>query len=64
MEELLGGIRKWALTPEHLREFEAKVCRISGDGQGSRLVHLKTAGGSLKAKEIIFGRNIEKPSEI
>ncbi len=63
MEELLGGIRKWALAPEYPQEFEAKVYKISRDDQGNRLTHLKITGGSLKVKGIISGGNTEKPSE-
>lgn len=63
VEELLGGIRKWALAPEYPQEFEAKVYKISRDDQGNRLTHLKITGGSLKVKGIISGGNTEKPSE-
>ena len=50
VEELLGGIRRWAMVPEYPQEFEAKVYKISRDDQGNRLTHLKITGGSLKVK--------------
>ena len=61
VEELLGGIRRWAMVPEYPQEFEAKVYKISRDDQGNRLTHLKITGGSLKVKGIISGGNTEKP---
>lgn len=63
VEELLGGIRRWALVPEYPQEFEAKVYKISRDDQGNRLTHLKITGGRLKVKGTISGGNTEKPSE-
>ena len=63
VEELLGGIRRWAMVPDYPQEFEAKVYKISRDDQGNRLTHLKITGGSLKVKGIISGGNTEKPSE-
>ena len=63
VEELLDGIRRWALMPEYPQEFEAKVYKISRDDQGNRLTHLKVTGGRLKVKGTVSGGNTEKPSE-
>ena len=64
VEELLNGICRWACPPEYPEEFEARVYKISRDDQGNRLTHLKITGGSLKVKELISNRNMEKPSEV
>jgi len=50
VEELLRGIRKFAVLPEYGTEFGARVYKISRDASGNRLTHLKVTGGSLKVK--------------
>nr|WP_296485766.1 TetM/TetW/TetO/TetS family tetracycline resistance ribosomal protection protein [uncultured Acetatifactor sp.] len=50
VEEMLRGIRKYALCPEYPEEFSARVYKISRDTSGSRLTHLKVTGGILRVK--------------
>lgn len=50
VEELLCGIRRYALCPEYPEEFGARVYKISRDESGVRLTHLKVTGGVLRVK--------------
>ena len=50
LEELLDGIRRFALCPEYPEEFSARVYKISRDVAGNRLTHLKVTGGVLRVK--------------
>ena len=50
VEELLKGIRRFAICPEYPREFGARVYKISRDPSGNRLTHLKVTGGVLRVK--------------
>ena len=50
VEELLKGIRRFALCPEYPQEFGARVYKISRDASGNRLTHLKVTGGVLRVK--------------
>ena len=50
VEELLGGICRFALCPEYPEEFGARVYKISRDEAGVRLTHLKVTGGVLRVK--------------
>ncbi|MCC8126297.1 MAG: TetM/TetW/TetO/TetS family tetracycline resistance ribosomal protection protein [Clostridiales bacterium] len=64
IEELLGGIRDYAPSPQYGETFGAKVYKITHDEQGKRLTHLKVTGGSLKVRDILSGREDEKVSQI
>ncbi len=64
IEELLGGIRDYAPSPQYGETFGAKVYKITRDEQGKRLTHLKVTGGSLKVRDILSGREDEKVSQI
>ncbi len=50
VEELLDGIRRFALCPEYPRDFGVRVYKISRDASGNRLTHLKVTGGVLRVK--------------
>ena len=50
IEELLSGIRSYAVCPEYPEEFGARVYKISRDAAGNRLTHLKVTGGCLRVK--------------
>lgn len=50
VEELLKGIRRFAVIPEYPRQFGARVYKISRDSNGNRLTHLKVTGGILRVK--------------
>lgn len=56
VKELLDGIRKLAVLPRYGEEFGARVYKISRDGAGNRLTHLKVTGGALKVKMTVDNR--------
>lgn len=64
VEELLKGMEEYAECPKYRPEFGAKVFKISRDGQGNRLTHLKITGGSLKVREPLGGSDGEKVNQI
>lgn len=50
VEELLEGLRRFGLEKEYPDEFGARIFKISRDGTGNRLTHLKVTGGALRVK--------------
>lgn len=50
VEEFLKDFCKYTIQPEPIREFGARVFKISRDEQGNRLTHMKITGGSLLVK--------------
>ncbi len=66
VETLVNGLHEYTRMPEYREEFAAKVYKITRDGQGKRLTHLKVTGGCLKVKQpIIFDdENQEKTDQI
>ena len=56
VEELLDGIRTYAVMPSYGSEFGARVYKISRDVSGNRLTHLKITGGTLRVKDLITNR--------
>jgi len=56
VDEFLHGLQVYTKAPRYGREFAAKVYKISRDGQGNRLTHLKITGGSLRVKEELVTR--------
>ena len=50
VEELLKGIRRYAMCPVYPDAFGARVFKISRDASGNRLTHLKVTGGTLRVK--------------
>lgn len=50
VRELLQGLEQYCVCPVYPEEFGARVFKISRDGQGNRLTHLKVTGGSLRVK--------------
>ncbi len=53
VEELLDGFLDYAKEPEYPEEFGARVYKISRDGNGNRLSHLKITGGALNVKQMV-----------
>ena len=56
VEELLDGLRRYAVMPEYPDQFGARVYKISRDPNGNRLTHLKVTGGVLRVKMPVSGR--------
>ncbi len=50
VEELLKGVRRYGRCPNYSERFGARVYKISRDGDGNRLTHLKVTGGVLQVK--------------
>lgn len=65
VKELLQGIGKFAEPPRYGAEFGARVYKISRDGSGSRLTHLKVTGGCLRVKMTLDNRaSAPNPEEV
>lgn len=65
VEELLKGIRRFAMSPKYPDTFGARVFKISRDASGSRLTHLKVTGGTLRVKmPVSNAASASSPEEI
>ena len=64
IELLIEGIVAYTKEPYRFDEFGARVYKVTRDGQGNRLVHMKITGGSLKAKTVLASANWEKEEKI
>lgn len=51
ISQLLEGISKYSVMPKYPESFGAKVFKISDDGKGKRLAHMKITGGCLSVKD-------------
>lgn len=56
VEELLTGVDFYTVQKKYPDDFGARVYKITRDQDGSRLTHLKITGGSLKAREVLCGK--------
>lgn len=69
VQELLDGLAQYAQSFSERKEktgdgrFGARVYKISRDGQGNRLTHMKITGGILKVKDTL-GAEGEKVNQI
>lgn len=63
VEELMGGLEKFTLSPSYQTEFGAKIYKIARDEQGNRLTYMKITGGSLKVKDVLTSKQ-EKVNQI
>ncbi len=63
VKEFLQGMECFTEQKTYPQEFGAKVFKITHDGQGNRLSHLKVTGGVLKVK-MILGSGQEKVNQI
>lgn len=67
VEKLLSCLERYTDMPQYKGEFAARVYKISEDGRGSRLTHLKVTGGALRVRDVIknhSGGDGEKVSQI
>ncbi len=62
IKELLEGLEQYISKKEYSSEFGARVFKISHDGQGNRLTHLKITGGCMKVRDIL--KSQEKVNQI
>ena len=58
VEKFLQGLAKYAPAAPQGPDFGAKVFKISRDGQGVRLTHLKVTGGCLRVRDTVDGEKI------
>ncbi len=63
VEELLEGIRRFARLKEYPEAFGARVYKISRDGNGTRLTHMKVTGGVLRVKMPLGNKGSARPGE-
>lgn len=55
VEALVSGLLRYSENKSYPEGFAAKVFKISDDGKGGRLTHLKITGGTLKVKDELTG---------
>lgn len=60
--EFLEGFAHYTSAPDYGEEFGAVVYKITRDGQGNRLTHMKITGGTLSAKQILTGKKRKSES--
>ena len=60
---LLEGLERYAPAPRYPETFGARVFKVSRDGQGNRLTHLKVTGGVLRVKDLLTNRRPELEEE-
>ena len=51
--EFLQGLGRFTAMPAYPENFGARVFKISRDGQGNRLAHLKITGGRLRVRDLV-----------
>lgn len=57
VEELLNGLDAYTMKKEYAEAFGARVFKITRDGQGNRLTHMKITGGRIKVRESLTGED-------
>ena len=61
VEELLEGVGTFAGSSlQKAEDFGARVFKISRDGQGNRLTHMKITGGKLRVKAMVNGEKADQ----
>ncbi len=61
VDEFLNGLQKYIIPNKYPKELGAKVYKITHDGKGERITHLKITGGSLKVRDTVeYGGKTEK----
>lgn len=53
VDALLRGIERYTCCKSPMKQFGAKVYKISRDDQNNRLTHMKITGGSLRVKDML-----------
>ncbi len=60
VEEFLHGLDAYVLNKNYPAAFGAKVFKITHDGSGARLTHLKVTGGALQVRDTVSYRDKEE----
>ena len=55
VQALLDGLEHYTQQPQYNDAFGAQVFKITRDGQGNRLSHLKITGGTLAVRALLSG---------
>lgn len=63
VEELLEGLHDYMQQKEYGSAFGARIFKITRDGQGNRLTHMKITGGCLSVKDVLTNRKREDAGE-
>ena len=53
VDDFLDALTRYAPVPDYPAAFGARVFKVSRDGQGARLTHLKVTGGTLRVKAVL-----------
>lgn len=65
VEELLDGIKEYAVEKSYPSEFAARVYKIGRDDRGTRLTYMKILGGGIAVREKLEYNNlVEKVDQI
>lgn len=56
-DKIISGLLKYTEEKVYPKEFGARVYKISDDGKGTRLTHLKITGGTLRVKDEVKGKS-------
>ena len=65
IDEFLIALETYIEEKKYPEAFGARVFKITHDGKGNKLTHLKVTGGELKVKDtVIVGENEEKIDQI
>lgn len=60
VDVFLEGFSRLTCCPAYPQEFAAQVFKVSRDGQGNRLTHMKITGGSLKVKAVTSAGKVDQ----
>lgn len=60
VENFMNGFRDYTLPPVYKLDFGARVYKITRDGQGNRLTHMKITGGCLKTRDMIGDEKVNQ----
>ena len=53
VDSFVNGLDKYMVAPQYPSDFGARVFKITHDGNGERLIHLKVTGGVLRVKDSV-----------
>ncbi|MCH5211424.1 MAG: TetM/TetW/TetO/TetS family tetracycline resistance ribosomal protection protein [Oscillospiraceae bacterium] len=59
VSEFMDSLDYYTVMPKYKSEFGAKVFKIAEDDSGARLSYIKITGGTLKAKDVIYGKDTQ-----
>lgn len=60
VEEFMEGLEQYTAVSDYPEDFGARVFKITRDGQGNKLTHMRITGGVLKTRDVINGDKISQ----